>query len=128
MRWIKDDDSDGSAEPYVNLMILTQLIQTTLIHLISFIPYIYENQDNESCMNRCTVKLHFSIVMLLFVITPAFNILVYITMLSNGTESGLLFSYMTFYAIVSSLILLSFFTLLLDEFQILKQEYLSKLS
>ena len=78
-------------------------------------------------MNRCTAKLHFAITLLLFVITPAFNILVYITMLSNGTESGLLFSYMTFYAIVSSLILLSFFTLFLEELQILKQEYMTVL-
>ena len=125
MRWQKDDDSDGSSEIYVNVMILTSMIQTVLIHVISFVPYKYENQDYRSCMNRCTVKLHYSITILLFVISPVFNMLVYLIMLISGSESGLLFSYMAFYATVSALILVSFLILLLEEFTILKQDHLT---
>ena len=128
MRWQKDDDSDGSSEIYVNVMILTSMIQTILIHVISFVPYYNENQDHRSCMNRCTVKLHYSISILLFVISPVFNMLVYLIMLTSGSESGLLFSYMTFYATVSALILVSFLTLLLEEFEIIKQDHLAGIS
>ena len=128
MRWQKDDDSDGSSEIYVNVMILTSMIQTILIHVISFVPYYNENQDQRSCMNRCTVKLHYSISILLFVISPVFNMLVYLIMLTSGSESGLLFSYMTFYATVSALILVSFLTLLLEEFEIIKQDHLAGIS
>ena len=128
MRWQKDDDSDGSSEIYVNVMILASMIQTILIHVISFVPYYNENQDHRSCMNRCTVKLHYSISILLFVISPVFNMLVYLIMLTSGSESGLLFSYMTFYATVSALILVSFLTLLLEEFEIIKQDHLAGIS
>ena len=79
-------------------------------------------------MNRCTVKLHYSISILLFVISPVFNMLVYLIMLTSGSESGLLFSYMTFYATVSALILVSFLTLLLEEFEIIKQDHLAGIS
>ena len=67
--------------------------------------------------------MHYAISILLFVILPVFNILVYIMMLTTGVESGLLFSYMTFYVTLSVLILISFLTVLLDEFEILKQEH-----
>jgi hypothetical protein len=61
-------------------------------------------------------------------ISPVFNMLVYLIMLVSGSESGLLFSYMTFYATVSALILVSFLTLLLEEFEIVKQNHLAGIS
>ena len=74
-------------------------------------------------MNICSAKLHYSIALLLFVIVPVFNILVYLMMLASGAESGILFSYLTFYATLSTLILISFLTVLLDDFEELKQEH-----
>ena len=62
--------------------------------------------------------------MLLFIILPVFNILVYLVMLASGSESGLLFSYMTFYVTLSTLIILCFFAILLDDFEGLKREHL----
>ena len=104
-------------------MIYTQFMQTILIHIISFKRYHYENQDYKSLMNRCSAKLHYSIAVLLFVVLPVFNILVYLTMLVSGAESGILFSYLTFYATLSTLILISFLTVLLDDFEELKWEH-----
>ena len=43
LRWEKDDDSDGSSYVYVISMLITQLVQTALIHIISFKPYYNEN-------------------------------------------------------------------------------------
>ena len=43
MRWEKDDDSDGSSYVYVMCMLITQLVQTILIHTISFTSYYREN-------------------------------------------------------------------------------------
>ena len=68
-------------------------------------------------MNRCVPKVHYSIAILLFVIVPVINILVYIRMLASGAESGILFSYMTFYATLSALVLVSFLTVLIDDFE-----------
>ena len=130
-RWRKDDDADGSNEVYVNCMLITQLIQTTLIHIVSFVsytfesvdPYTLEKKDHQSCLNKHIPKLHYALSMILFIILPVFNLLVYIMMLASGSESGLLFSYMTFYVILSELILLCFFTILLDDFERLKREH-----
>ena len=74
-------------------------------------------------MNRCVAKVHYSIAMLLFIIVPVINILVYVKMLASGSESGILFSYMTFYATLSTLVLISFLTVLIDDFEELKWEY-----
>ena len=104
-------------------MVYTQFMQTILIHIISFKPYHYGNQDYKCLMNRCSAKLHYSIAILLFVIVPVINILVYLTMLTSGAESGILFSYLTFYATLSALTLISFLTVLLDDFEELKWEH-----
>ena len=61
--------------------------------------------------------------MLLFVLIPMINILVYVKMLASGAESGILFPYMTFYATLSALVLISFFTVLIDDFEELKWEH-----
>ena len=76
-------------------------------------------------MNRFSPQLNYTFVMLLFVAIPTFNILAYLAMLASGAESGLLFSYMTFYATLSALILLSFITVLLDDFEELKWTHLA---
>ena len=82
-RWEADDESDGSVLVYESCMIITQLIQTILIHYLSFMPYNFENQDHKSCINKCMPKLNYSISILLFLILPVFNILVYIMMLTS---------------------------------------------
>ena len=122
-RWRKDDDADGSNEVYVNCMLITQMIQTVLIHIVSFVSYNFEKLDHQSCLNKHIPRLHYTLSMILFIILPVFNLLVYIMMLASSSESGLLFSYMTFYVTLSALILLCFFTILLDDFERLKREH-----
>lgn len=76
-------------------------------------------------MNRYSPQINYIFAMLLFVGIPTFNILAYLTMLASGAESGLLFPYMTFYATLSALILISFITVLLDDFEELKWMHLA---
>ena len=106
-------------------MVSMQLIQTILIHFISFVRYNYEEKDLQSFMNRYSPQLNYAFAMILFVAIPTFNILAYFTMLASGAESGLLFSYMTFYATLSALVLISFITVLLDDFEQLKWTHLA---
>ena len=108
-------------------MVSMQLIQLFLIHFISFVRNHYEEKDDQSFMNRYLPQINYAFAMLLFVGIPTFNILAYFTMLASGAESGLLFSYMTFYATLSVLILISFITVLLDDFEELKWTHLTNI-
>ena len=68
-------------------------------------------------------KFHYACAIILFVVSPIFNIVLYIVVLSSGAESGAMFGYMTFCTFLTVLILIWFFTNLLDEFNRVKMDY-----
>ena len=68
---------------------------------------------------------HYALSVILFVIIPTINVIVYICVLASGTDTGAMSGYMAFYAALSFLLIVWFFTSLLDVFERLKKETLN---
>ena len=68
-------------------------------------------------------KFHYACCLLLFFVTPIFNVVVYIALLSSDAESGAMFGYVTFCTLLTVLVLIWFFANLLDDFNRLKTFY-----
>ena len=97
-------------------MEMVQLIQSAVILWLAFVP-IRKDNEPEGRHNKCMPGCNYCLTVFLFLVTPALNVIVYIALLASGAEAGPVFSYLTFYSILSVLLALHFFISLLDVFE-----------
>ena len=66
---------------------------------------------------------NYCLTIFLFLVTPILNVIAYISLIASGANTGPIFSYMTFYTVLSVLLALQFFIELLDVFETAKKEH-----
>ena len=95
--------------------------------LIVFIPFRrddFTSATKERFWNRCTPVFLYILTIILFLIFPLLNVIAYIVLLSTatGVQIGPVFSYLTFYAVLTITVTGVFFVSMLDTIATLKHE------
>ena len=67
-------------------------------------------------------KCHYVLAILLSIVIPVFNVIIYIKLLASDVRMGPIFAYFTFYAILTIILTLFFLISLLDVFTRAKLE------
>ena len=68
-------------------------------------------------------KVHYGLTFFLLVVSPIFCMILYLFLLLGGGESGIMFGYLTFNAVLSVIMLMWFFVCVLDDLFLLKLEH-----
>ena len=113
----------------ISFVIAVQALQAVIVLCIALCTSPSRNVmiKDSGCYDRCVDIFHYVLSVLLFLLTPIVIIIGYGVIFATGVSTGPLFSYLTFFAILTVLLQAWFFGSLIDIFERLKQDNTNKL-
>ena len=123
--WDEYEYQDSSIKSFTKFMMAIQALQALIILYITFVSYRRDtspDQGGETFFNKYMPIGHYILSLILFVVTPVTIVIAYVSVSLSSVNTGLLFSYLTFYTILSLLLMFWFFASHLDVFDRLKHE------
>ena len=90
----------------ISFMIAVQALQAVIVLCIALCTYPSRNVmiKDSGCYGRCVDIFHYVLSILLFLLTPVVIIIGYGIVFATGVSTGPMFSYLTFYAILTVLL------------------------
>ena len=104
--WKEYEDLDDSVKSLLNFMFAIQALQAVIVLCIALRTYPSRNVmlKDSRISNRCVEISHYVLSVFLFVILPVVVIIGYLTVFAPGVTTGPMFTYLTFYAILTVLL------------------------
>ena len=87
---------------------------------VAFVPY---RNEKAGFYDRWMPVIHYGMTVFLLVVSPIFCIVLYLFLLLGGGESGIMFGYLTFNAVLSTIMLTWFFVSIIDDLFLLKIDH-----
>ena len=120
--WRGYADIEDYTDNLTKTMLYGQLVQSIVFIYVAFVPYRNEKGGNH---DKCMPKVHYGLTFFLLVVSPIFNIIIYMLFLGGDEESDIMNGYFTFNAILSVIMLLWFFFSLYDDLYRLQMNHVS---
>ena len=126
--WKEYEDLDDSIKSLLNFMLAIQALQAVIVLCIALRTYPSRNVmlKDTRISSRCVDISHYVLSVFLFVLIPIVVIIGYLTLFAPGVTTGPMFTYLTFYTILTVLLQVWFFASLIDIFERLKQDNANK--
>jgi hypothetical protein len=126
--WDEYKELDDSLKSFINFMLAIQALQGIIVLCIALRTYPSRNVmlKDSYLSNRCVDISHYVLSVFLFLLIPVVVIIGYLSLFAPGVSTGPMFTYLTFYAILTVLLQVWFFASLIDIFERLKQDNANK--